>query len=419
MSLCECKCGGEASPGKRFISGHNARVNTSMKKGKKLSKEAKEKAKETKRLNKLLKEGKIELPFCACGCGGRVTKLGNKYITGHNSRVDHPMSGVSRTPWNKGLTTETDDRVKKLGEKESKTKKDFFVSEEGQKWLDDNIRGENNHFYGKESPVKGLTKETSVRLRIAGEKISKTHIAFFQTDEGKKFAKERGKNKKEFFATDEGQRWLDENWRGENHPMFGKEPWNFGLTKETNEELRMMGKRQSKTLKAFYATDEGKLLAENHGLKMHKIMCEKFQDPEFVKMMVNSWKRKPTQPEKDINSIVQLLFPREYKYNGNYELGITIGRKVPDFVNVNGKKKAIDLFGDYWHDGEDPQVRIDLFKEYGWDLLVIWQHELEDKDAVIQKIVKFHGIKSDFVLTQKTLDTWIDKKEDKNEKTKR
>ena len=32
-----------------------------------------------------------ELPFCACGCGGRVTKLGNKYIHGHNSKSNHPM----------------------------------------------------------------------------------------------------------------------------------------------------------------------------------------------------------------------------------------------------------------------------------------------------------------------------------------
>ena len=56
-------------------------------KGEHCSKESKKKAKEeTKRLNKLLKEGKIELPFCKCGCGGRVTKLGNEYINGHNMK---------------------------------------------------------------------------------------------------------------------------------------------------------------------------------------------------------------------------------------------------------------------------------------------------------------------------------------------
>ena len=201
MSLCECKCGGEASPGKRFISGHNARVNTSMKKGKKLSKEAKEKAKETKRLNKLLKEGKIELPFCACGCGGRVSKLGNKYINGHNCRVDNPMSGVSRTPWNKGETKETNDSVKKGGEELSKTKKDFYATEEGQQWLDENKRGKNSPSYGKKSWKNGLTKETNESVKRGAEILSKT--------------------KKEFFATEEGQQWLDNNLRGKKNPMYG------------------------------------------------------------------------------------------------------------------------------------------------------------------------------------------------------
>ena len=212
------------------------------------------------------------------------------------------------------------------------------------------------------------------------------------------------KTKTEFFASEEGQQWIDDNYRGENHPTYGKEPWNFGLTKETNKSVKKYGESSSKTKKEFFATEEGKLYAKNHGLIMH----EKWQDPEYVKKVTDSWSKKPTIPEKDIDDIVQLIIPNEYKYNGNFELGITIGGKVPDFVNVNGKKKAIDLFGDYWHEGEDPQIRIDLFKKYGWDLLVIWEHELKDKDAVIQKILKFHGVKSDYVLTQRTLDRWID-----------
>ena len=89
MSLCECGCGGEASSGCRFIQGHYAKMYPPMK-GKSHSEESNKrrraKTKETKKLNKLLKEGKIELPFCACGCGGRVTKIGNKYIDGHQSR---------------------------------------------------------------------------------------------------------------------------------------------------------------------------------------------------------------------------------------------------------------------------------------------------------------------------------------------
>ena len=203
MTLCECGCGGEVSPGKRFISGHNLKVNSPMKKGTKLSEESKQKQKETRRLNKLIKEGKMELPYCACGCGGRVTKLGNKYIAGHHCRgKPGPMKG--KKAWNKGLTKESDERVKRIGENGSKTKKIFYTTEEGQKWLDENIRGVNNPLYGKKSWKKGLTKETDDSIKRRGEKLSKT--------------------KKEFYATEEGQQWLDNNNRGENHskPMLGK-----------------------------------------------------------------------------------------------------------------------------------------------------------------------------------------------------
>ena len=31
-----------------------------------------------------------ELPFCKCGCGGRVSKKGNKFIIGHNNRSEYP-----------------------------------------------------------------------------------------------------------------------------------------------------------------------------------------------------------------------------------------------------------------------------------------------------------------------------------------
>jgi hypothetical protein len=33
------------------------------------------------------------LPFCECGCGRRVSKIGNRFINGHNIRGDrNPMN---------------------------------------------------------------------------------------------------------------------------------------------------------------------------------------------------------------------------------------------------------------------------------------------------------------------------------------
>ena len=50
--------------------------------------------------------------------------------------------------WNKGESKDTNESVKKYGESGSKTKTEFFVTEEGQKWLDENNRGENSSSYG-------------------------------------------------------------------------------------------------------------------------------------------------------------------------------------------------------------------------------------------------------------------------------
>lgn len=67
-----------------------------------------------------------------------------------------------------------------------------------------------------------------------------------------------------------------------------------------------------------------------------------------------------------------------------------IGRMNPDFKHNNGKKKVIEVYGDYWHKGEDPQVRIDAFKKHGWDCMVVWEHELKEKpENIVEKVKMF------------------------------
>ncbi len=80
-----------------------------------------------------------------------------------------------------------------------------------------------------------------------------------------------------------------------------------------------------------------------------------------------------------------------YKYVGNGE--VIIGFKNPDFINVNGEKKVIELYGDYWHRNDNPQDRIDHFKKYGFDCLVIWERELKNKDSLLIKLKEFNNCK--------------------------
>ena len=52
---------------------------------------------------------------------------------------------------------------------------------------------------------------------------------------------------------------------GEKNGMFGKEQWNKGKTKETDDRVKKTGENISKTLKIFYATEEGKKSAKERG----------------------------------------------------------------------------------------------------------------------------------------------------------
>ena len=104
---------------------------------------------------------------------------------------------------------------------------------------------------------------------------------------------------------------------------------------------------------------------------------KQWQDPEFAKKMISSWGRNPTKPETKLDELLNVVFPNEYKYTGNGTF--SVNGCIPDFTNCNGQKKVIELFGDYWHRGQNPQDRIDKFAEFGFECLVIWEHDLNQK----------------------------------------
>jgi len=86
---------------------------------------------------------------------------------------------------------------------------------------------------------------------------------------------------------------------------------------------------------------------------------------------------KPNKPEKFLTKLLQKLIPNEYKYVGDGEF--ILAGKCPDFVNINGQKKIIEMFGDYWHGEErtgrtkeeNEQERVSCFAQYGYKTLII------------------------------------------------
>lgn len=103
-------------------------------------------------------------------------------------------------------------------------------------------------------------------------------------------------------------------------------------------------------------------------------------------------------PERKLSKLLHKLFPKEYKFVGDGKVWI-VG-KNPDFINVNGQKKIIELFGDYWHSKkitgkkkkEHRIQRQKHFANYGYKTLVVWEHELKTIPALKKKLVQFHGV---------------------------
>lgn len=117
-----------------------------------------------------------------------------------------------------------------------------------------------------------------------------------------------------------------------------------------------------------------------------------------VKAMLAGLEIKPTKPERRLKNKLNHLFPREYKYVGNGN--IFIGRKCPDFININGQKKIIELFGTYWHSKEvigrtkkqEENQRIKHFAKYGYKTLIVWEKELKNIFKLKGKLKIFNKI---------------------------
>jgi hypothetical protein len=116
-----------------------------------------------------------------------------------------------------------------------------------------------------------------------------------------------------------------------------------------------------------------------------------WQNPEWRDKVVKAQRLgclvHPNRAETAITLLLDELHPGEWKFVGDGSL--VIGGKNPDFTNVNGQKKLIELFGNYWHRGQNPQDRIDLFAQFGFATLVIWERELDNPTELADKITMF------------------------------
>lgn len=122
------------------------------------------------------------------------------------------------------------------------------------------------------------------------------------------------------------------------------------------------------------------------------LMGHEFSEETRAKWLISMRKSlhiKPNQKEIQLLQLLNVLYPDEWAFVGDWSM--ILAGKNPDFVNVNGKKQIIELFGDYWHKGENPEERIALFSKFGYKTLVIWERELTNVPEVTVRIREFVG----------------------------
>jgi len=152
--------------------------------------------------------------------------------------------------------------------------------------------------------------------------------------------------------------------------------------------LRKIGKKASEETKRKRSNSlRGHVVSKETRAKLSKTHTELWKAPGHASKMGKAWRICPNKPETLVLGLLEEGFPGQWKYTGDFSF--TINGKAPDFTNCNGQKKVIEVFGDYWHRGENEDDRAAIFAPFGYETLVVWECELKNLDLVKARIERF------------------------------
>lgn len=312
------------------------------------------------------------MKFCECGCRGLV-KVGyrgrlNRFVQGHNlgshyakNRSEHSETqrrikiGKGMVGNKHGLGHKHTNEWKQNKSEEMKNNKHALGSKHTEEWkLENGKRMEGNqHALGMKH-----TEEWK-------EENSKRHT-------GNTYSVGR-------VQSEESNIKRSETLKGRPSPMRGR---------TQTEEAKVEIGKASKGNQYRLGHKDSEETIQNKRKAQKKLWDDPvWRDEQQSRMARGNRLQRPNKTEIKFLSLLDYLCPGDWKYVGDGSL--MIDGKNPDFVNVNGKKQIIELYGDYWHKGQDPQDRIDIFTPFGYKTLVIWERELKDISMVTERIQEF------------------------------
>ena len=164
---------------------------------------------------------------------------------------------------------------------------------------------------------------------------------------------------------------------GKNSGQFKKgiAPWNKRLKGYLKGRKITWGDKISKALKGRKQSQE---LIE----KRRQAIWGKERYEMQVKAILKGLMKRPTSLEKQMMSIIK-KYNLPYKYTGDGSF--LVGHKNPDFVNINGEKKLIEVANLQHHDQNYSRERSNYFKKWGWKSYIFRTDKL-DEEEILEKI---------------------------------
>lgn len=313
------------------------------------------------------------------------------------------MSGENHPNYGKKLSEEVKQKiaeghrgVKRSAESitkqlETRRKNNKPVSDETRRKLSER-RGPKHWAFGTKASVETKAKMSVTRK---GRKLSEEHRKKIgDAHRGKTIPIER----RERIGRTVREKVMTPEMRAKLSAMAKARP-KKPLSAEALLKKRLAESRRGMTGK-FVRTPETRAKIRANSKKNCRF-AELAKDPEFQKKRWAGIHARPNYPEGVMIGILNKLFPNEYKYTGNGE--VTIDGLCPDFVNINGQKKIVEVFGAAYHDPNVAYVpvsprsteegRKEAFRKFGYKTLVIWVNEINHggREKLEQKLTEFHN----------------------------
>ncbi len=301
--------------------------------------------------------------LCKCGCGQEVKK---KFVKGHHRR-SIPHTKKSKALMSQKLTGRNiSENTKILISQKNKGKipwnKGGTSWNKGIKWTEETR--ERIRETKKKNPQIAWNKGLNWWSKEIREKIMETkrNNPYIPTEEHK-------------LKTSQSLRKISVSSRFKK----GYIPWNKDLTMKNDKRVKKYRDSRNKTIK-----EKGVFNSIEYKNLQSEVSKKKWKRAEYVQNQMKSRGVSPNKLEKNFEKLLNKLYPKEWKFVGDGKL--IINGKCPDFVNINGKKKLIELYGNYWHRTDDPEDRKKEFKLFGWDTLILWEKDIK-KNPDLKRII--------------------------------